>query len=181
MLKKDKGSSGAISILYPLIIVIPTIVLILMLYIAETIKEEIHDDLTLSLMASAIIDIEEFGLSNNIIIKDIDESYNIFLETLRYNMNLDDLYYSKTNDFITGPIIIEQYYIYNVKNDIVTIYKYDQSGFSSSSGILGEIKDPKGNPIVETSIFGKIKFPISLFMGMTTNGTVTEIIGITKN
>jgi len=62
-------------------------------------------DITASNLASAVIDIQEYGVNHNLIIKDPAHAYSIYQDALKVNMGLND-HWEDPAGMISSPVNI---------------------------------------------------------------------------
>lgn len=158
-LKKDEGF-----IQYVLAIMVICIIALISLYMVkmrtiEIQKQEVEDAITASALASAIVDINEYGTYNYIRSNDGHGSgtlagssnewsssetnlLNIFKENLMTNLGLEYRYINgiqtmmpkESNKIISGPVTITKFYIYNHELED-----------GDETGTRKKIKDYRGN------------------------------------
>lgn len=120
-MKKDQGI-----VQYIFCIMFICIIAILMLYnsrarIIEMQKMTIEDGITTSALASALVDVNEYGKyqyirsgSNNEWDQEEWQLFNIFKKTLQNNLNLDSSMKPKNaNGILTSKVVIKNFWIYN--------------------------------------------------------------------
>ena len=139
-----------------------------------------EDALATSNLASALIDIEEYGTTGEIVISSPEEAFSIYKQALKINLQLDENWDSKNITFIGGPIEIAEYIIYNVKEEGVDIYHFSQNGMmqevrvSSASGL----KTPDGTEIESTTVYSRIKFLVNGILGIQVNAEKEKSVDI---
>lgn len=145
-------------------------------------KTSTEDALAASNLASAVIDIEEFGKSHNIIIADPDYAYDIYKEALKNNMELSDDWTSSNKSAISGTVEIMDYIVYNVRNNDVHIYCYGQNSYETviTDG-LGNVAAPNGKIIDNTSIYSRITFPVEGIFDIHTIAVKDLLVDIPLN
>ena len=150
-------------------------------YSYQTIKINTEDALAASNLASAVIDIQEYGISHNIIIPDPEAAFAIYKDALKVNMNLDDSWRSTTRQDISGPVVIQEYIIYNVRYDDVEVHYFGESQYSQIIvGGKGTVTAPNGKIIESTSIYSKITFPVDGIWGIQTIAVKDQLVDITS-
>ena len=87
-----------------------------------------EDALAASGLASAVADLKEYGISHMLVIASADNAYAVYKEALQQNLNLNGDGEVPNKDLISGAVKIENYSIYNVREDQVTIYSYGEDG-----------------------------------------------------
>lgn len=140
-----------------------------------------EDALAASNLASALIDVEEYGISNNIIIDQPEMHFEIYKNALKENLGLNEEWESANRELFSGKIIIEEYIIYNVIDDNVEILMVDDEGnVSVKSSDIGEAFAPNGIPIQSTGVYSEISFPVNGFFGTTVNARKGKLVDVVK-
>lgn len=142
----------------------------------------LEDALAASNLASAVIDVEEYGISHAILIKDPDEAYDIYLSALQGNLNLNEQWECPAEGLIGGKVSVLDYTVYNVKEDVVEIYHYDENGqMFFSDGSLGSVHAPDGKLIESTSVYSEVTYPVRGIMGVETQAHKSNLADIVAN
>ena len=142
----------------------------------------LEDALAASNLASAIIDVEEYGISHSILIEDPLEAYQIYLFALRSNLNLNDEWECPQKGLISGKVRVLDYIIYNVKEEEVSVYHFDEQGqLFRSQGDLGSVQAPDGKVIESTSVYSEVTFPVKGIMGVETEAHKSNLADIVPN
>ena len=177
-MKKREGTIGIGVSLFCVMFVAVIIAYMSQMYSFQSIRIDTEDALAASNLASAVIDIEEYGISHNIIIADPEAAYGIFKDALKVNMRLDDAWNS-SKDEISGPVEIVEYIIYNVRNEDVEIHYFGHSQYSQViTGGKGTVTAPNGKLIESTSIYSKITFPVDAIWGIQTTAVKEQLVDI---
>lgn len=190
--KVQKGNFSSIMVIIPMLIVIPTIMVCLYIYIAQTTKEEIQDNLVTACLAAGIIDVENYGKNEEIIIANAEKSEKVFESCLKSNMRLDSSFLPLNTGVIYGKVTIDSLIFYNVYID-GHIEEYDAKSVGKEWKIIRtreesgsrDVFAPNGEKITETSIYVKISFPCktifsSYVFGRKQDG-IDSIHGINNN
>ena len=120
-----------------------------------------EDALAASNLASAVVDLLEYGISHKIQIQNPLHAYEIYCHALKGNLNLDDAWQCRNTRAIAGPVRIVNYIIYNVADENVKISMVKEDGsVYQSNGSLGTVKAPNGVTIENTSIYSEITCPV---------------------
>lgn len=185
-LKKNDGKLEMLLPLFFILLIIPVIACNLQLSQIKATKATVEDALAASNLASAVIDIEEYGISNNIIIKDPTQAYEIYRDALKINLKLNDSWESDNKAYIAGQVIVESYIIYNVINtedsSEIVIYEFDNNGLINETTIPnGGAVSPNGRTIESTSIYSKIMFPVEGIWGFQKDAVKDNLVDIVKN
>ncbi len=176
---------GQITIVVPMYLLLFLIVMIayfVQLYQYEAIKTYTEDALAASNLASAVIDIQEYGISHDILIASPDEAYDIYQTSLKINMGLSDEWTSNNIYAISGPVEILDYIIYNVKGPDIYIYVYGQNEYDTlvEDG-LGSVEAPNGQIIESTSIYSRITFPVNGIFDIQTVAEKDLLVDVVEN
>lgn len=142
----------------------------------------LEDALAASNLASAVIDIEEYGISHTIRIADVAEAYERYQVAVKENLELDDNWECGNPTLISGKVTIEEYVVYNVEQERVNTFCISKEGnISKTSGALGEVKAPNGIIVEATSVYSEISFPVKGILGITTQahkGKLADIVSV---
>lgn len=139
-----------------------------------------EDALAASNLASAVIDLEEYGISHTVRIANPQAAYERYRSALTGNLNLDGQMRGSENGVITGTVVIENYTVYNVDGNVVCVHCFTPAGRSDWEEPLGVAKSPNGLLIEHTSVFSEISFPIEVVPGvevMARKGKLADIVG----
>ena len=122
----------------------------------------VEDALAASNLASALIDIEEYGKSYTLRIKDPQNAYKIYKEALAVNLALDENERSSQAELLEGKVKILSYMVYNVEGNQVYIFSLSESETMQLlvSGEVGTIHTPDGILVETTTIYSKISFGV---------------------
>lgn len=120
----------------------------------------VEDALAASNLASAVIDIEEYGKSHRIQIKDTDRAFAIYREALCVNLKTDAYLNTTNQDFLAGQVEIIEYIIYNVRDEQIYIQKRNGNGevVEEYQANKGTVYTPDGVCVEETTIYSRIGF-----------------------
>lgn len=148
----------------------------------ETFKaasDYLEDALAASNLASALIDIEEYGISNRLEIADPVEACGRYQEALKENLGLDADWECANKGLISGRVRVEAYIVYNVQGDEVCAYVFAPDGsMGEQRGLLGEARAPNGLLIESTGIYSEISFPMQGFLGIAVNARKGKLVDI---
>lgn len=125
----------------------------------------LEDALAASNLASALIDLEEYGATGNVVIKTPEQAYQIYLDAVKENLSLDENWECRNKDLISGRVKIEDYVIYNVEEGNIMAYRVNEYGLVEETfgGRVGELKTPNGLKIENSGVYSEISFPIQGF------------------
>ena len=139
-----------------------------------------EDALAASNLASAVIDLEEYGISHTVRIEDPQAAYDRYCNALAGNLNLDGQMRGSENSVIQGKVVIENYTVYNVEDGVVYVHCFTPTGRSNWEELLGRSKSPDGLLIEHTSVYSEISFPVEVVPGVEVTarkGKMADIVG----
>lgn len=179
--KKRSGEIATIFSLFAALFLCAVIAYELQIQQYDAIKTSTEDALAASNLASAVIDIQEFGSTHNIIVGDPARAFQIYKDALKVNMGLDESMQSE-NAAITGNVQILQYIVYNVSGTDIDVYCYGENPYTTSyPNGLGTVTAPNGKIIESTSVYSKITFPVKGYFGITTTAVKDKLVDIMIN
>lgn len=142
-----------------------------------------EDALTASNLASAVIDIEEYGRTRTIVIRSPEEAYARYRDALRCNMNLNEMWESENKYLAGGPVEVQEYIVYNVRKEDVEIISFGPEGSREQTvpGGVGKIQTPDGTVVETTAVYSKIAYPVSGILGLQVMAVKQETVDIISN
>lgn len=177
--KKRRGEIATFTLVYLILflLVIEAFALQTRQYLA--LKSDTEDALAASNLATAVVDIQEYGISHNLIVADPDSAYRIFQDTIRVNLNLTDTWMDSTGR-ISGPVTVEQYVVYNVRGQDVEVHSYGPGVTYASvvTGGKGSLTAPNGKIIESTSIYSRISYHVAGYFGTDVPAVKDNLVDI---
>lgn len=178
---KDAGQVEAVWGMFLVTILAVLLYTRLQLAVWQTAGMYLEDALAASNLASALIDVEEYGRSNKIIIEDMESAYQIYEGAVRENLQLDGQWENADKELISGRVEIADYIIYNVDGTMVYASRIARDGHVAESwrGRVGEVYAPNGLKVEHTGVYSEITFPVRGFRGMMIpahKGKLVEIV-----
>lgn len=142
----------------------------------------VEDALAASNLASAVIDLEEYGKNHRIYIRDEKKAFQMFREALECNLKLDSDLNTTNNNFLLGKVSIKDYRIYNVREHLVDIFIFNSLGeiISCTTGNMGEVYTPDNVCVETTTIYSKIGFLVEGLAGREFVGEKEKSIDIVR-
>lgn len=141
-----------------------------------------EDALALSNLASAVIDIEEYGITQKVLITDPEQAYERYCHALRENLGLDSNFTAQNRKLISGQVQIQNYTIYNVAAGVVEVWQRDREGrVSVWSGNVGNVQAPNGQMIEETGVYSEITYPVEGFLGTQVMAHKGKLVDVVRN
>lgn len=142
----------------------------------------LEDALAASNLASALIDLEEYGISHTLQIENPMEAYAVYREALKENLGLDNNWECANRGLISGKVTVESYIIYNVKGTTVKIYDIGADGrMQEGMGYLGTLAAPNGVMIESTGVYSEISFPAESFLGSVVEAHKGKLVDVVMN
>lgn len=124
------------------------------------ISATVEDALVASNLASAVVDIKEFGKSHTIRIQDPENAFLLYREALCHNLHLDEYLNTTNQELFVSGITIEEYIVYNVTDTLVEIYTLNEAGQIQKYETVtkGEVYTPDGVCVETTTVYSRISF-----------------------
>lgn len=145
----------------------------------------LEDALAASNLASALIDVEEYGISHRVQISDVESAFRMYQQAVKDNLHLNDSWESENGAFISGPVTVVNYTVYNVGEELVTIHTMGGDGIlHTTQSTPGNVRAPNGVPVEHTGIYSEISFPVNGLWGITVTahkGKLVDIVSTAKN
>lgn len=140
----------------------------------------LEDALAISNLASALIDLEEYGKSHKVIITDQTAAYEIYTDAVRENLGLDENWECANHTLIAGPVEIVDYIIYNVEHNRVSAVRIGRDGQIRErwSGVRGSVRAPDGVMVEHTGIYSEICFEVEGFAGVSVQAHKGKLVDI---
>ncbi|MCH5337292.1 MAG: hypothetical protein J1E03_00790 [Acetatifactor sp.] len=150
--------------------------------IFQSSSDYLEDALALSNLASAVIDVEEYGLSHQLVISDPYRAYGLYREAVRGNLNLDENWQCPADRLISGPVRIVNYTVYSVSGNDVTVSSFDESGrMNQWTEAMGSAVAPNGILIESTGVYSEIAYQVEGFLGVTVEAHKGKLVDIVAN
>ena len=142
----------------------------------------LEDALALSNLASAVVDVEEYGISNRLVISDPVHAYERYKAALKENLNLDENWESLASGMISGPVSILNYTVYNVSGNDVDISCFDHNGMMIQwRETLGSAVAPDGILIESTGVYSEITYRVDGLFGVSEDARKGKLVDIVIN
>lgn len=140
----------------------------------------LEDALAASNLASALIDIEEYGKTHKVLIRDEERVFEIYQEALKANLQLDDSWECTNKELLVGPVEIVDYIIYNVDGEAVETVRVGNDGqvIERRIGTKGSVSSPDGVVIEHTGIYSELRFAVTGFPGMVVEAGKGKLVDI---
>lgn len=130
-------------------------------------SQYMEDALALSNLAAIVIDVEEYGTTHTILIDDAGLAWTRYQNALRGNLGLNEDWECPNKELISGPVQIENFTVYNVREDSVEITTYQPGGSPARcERPVGTVCAPNGKEIVSTGVYSEISYPVRGMFGM---------------
>lgn len=174
-MKKKKGTMEMFIASLSLMIVPMIIIMNLRLRELKITKNFIEDGLVASNLASATIDLKEYGTTHKIVNDDFSKSFQDYSIALKDNLNLDSNYIPQKTavsnytmyNVVSSKVIIDNFIIYNVIGNDIQVVSRNPDGSNTTSIVtngLGTYKSPDGVLIKSTTIYSRISFKVKGYL-----------------
>lgn len=177
-----KAESGQVSwVLGLFLILFLTILLCMQLQLAlyRASARYLEDALALSNLASAVIDIREYGSTHKVLITDQEQAYARYCSAVCENLGLDEKYEAVGHKLISGRVEIQNYIIYNVTGTKVQVWERSGDGQTREwQGELGEVRTPQGQVIEATGVYSQITYPVEGMLGITVTAEKSNLVDV---
>lgn len=145
-------------------------------------SQYLEDALAASNLAAAVVDVEEYGISNQIRIDDPKKAYQRYLSAVKGNLNLNDDWECSNKSIAAGPIRIVNFTVYNVGENEVEIYHFDETGaMTFRRGNRGYVTAPDGAAVEATGIYSEISYLTKGLFGLEVEAHKGKLADIVKN
>ena len=179
--EKNSGQIGWVTGLFLILFMTVFLYAVLQMERYRAASLYLEDALAASNLASAVVDIEEYGISNQIVIKDLNAAYQRYQRAVRENLNLNEAWEGAEGGVVQGRVRIVNYTVYNVCGDEVVIGSFDETGVKNGSvGILGEVTAPNGVKVESTSVYSEIAFFIGGFPGVNVEARKGNLVDVIR-
>lgn len=179
--EKERGSIEWVTGLFFLLFLAILLSAQLQVEIYRSTSLYLEDALAASNLASAVIDIEEYGISHTVRITDPQEAYNRYVQAVKKNLNLDENWECPNKALISGPVSVERYIIYNVEETVVHVYELDAGRVRMWNGTPGYVSAPNGVAVEATGIYSELSFPVEGLFGVTVQARKGKLADVMVN
>lgn len=178
----EKAESGQVSWVLGLFLILFLAILLYMqlqLAMYKASARYLEDALALSNLASAVIDIREYGSTHKVHITDQEQAYAGYCSAVRENLGLNENYEAVSHKLISGKVEIRNYIIYNVTGTKVQVWERNGDGrILEWEGTLGEVRTPGGQTIENTGVYSEITYPVEGFLGITVTAEKSKLVDV---
>ena len=154
-----KAESGQVSWVLGLFLILFLAILLYMqlqLAMYKASARYLEDALALSNLASAVIDIREYGSTHKVHITDQEQAYAGYCSAVRENLGLNENYEAK-----------------------VQVWERNGDGrILEWEGTLGEVRTPGGQTIENTGVYSEITYPVEGFLGITVTAEKSKLVDV---
>lgn len=181
-MKKDDGFLEQQISLLAVILAAFLIAVLVQLFLHQAAAGILENALAASNLASAVIDLEEYGSSGNLVVTEPEECYQIYSRALKDNLGLDEEWTRPDSSIVSGQVQVYEYSLYEVRGEDVTQYTCAQTGGISRTehaGGTGKVAAPDGTVIHSTSVYSRIGFPIR-FLGLQLDVRMDKCVDVWK-
>ena len=119
-----------------------------------------EDALALSNLAAAVVDIEEYGKTGQVVIGNVYEAKERYERALKANLGLNASWECANKAMISGPVRVDRFIVYNVTEEETVSYVFDESGNLHISAGTGRVTAPNGVLVEATGVYSEISYEI---------------------
>ncbi len=179
--EKNDGQIGCMTGLFITLFLGVMLCAVLQLEHYRAVSLYLEDALAASNLASAVMDVREYGISHNILIAQPEEAYAVYEWAVRGNLNLNAAWEGQAGSLVQGPVSIVRYIVYNVRDGEVTVYHFDENGqMMQWQEKLGNVTAPNGIPVESTSVYSEITFEVEGPFGVTVKAHKGNLADISR-
>lgn len=163
-MRKDEGFVENLTGLLPVLAALLFMVVFIQLNVNQAAAGFIEDALAASGLASAVVDVREYGISRSLVVEDPGKCFQIYKRALADNLGLDDSWVCRNSSMISGKVTVCEYSIYEVTGADVVWYCFPQTGGMTRRefpGGAGTVRAADGTLIHSTSVYSRIGFPVT--------------------
>ena len=177
-----KGQVDVVAAMFFFLMVLIVALFQFKVYVYMAAGAYVEDALAVSNLASALIDVEEYGRSHSVRIRDTQNAFRVYRDALYYNLALNEEGYSAKEDLLTGQIELREYIVYNVFPQEIQISVYDGEGncLRQERAGLGDVETPDGVPVEHTTIYSRVGFRVMGLMGRIIDAEKEKSVDIVR-
>lgn len=142
----------------------------------------LEDALAMSNLASALVDVEEYGISHRLLIRDPAQAYERYQEAVKGNLNLNERWECPALEMVSGPVNIVDYTVYSVSGNDVMVSHFDENGLMSQwEDSLGSATAPNGIPIQSTGVYSEITYLVKGLFGIEVEAHKGKLVDVVSS
>jgi tetratricopeptide (TPR) repeat protein len=182
LLAKSSGQIGWSVGLFSLLFLAVFLCVLQQLERYRTASLYLEDALAASNLASAVVDLKEYGKSHKILIGNPDEAYERYRFAVMGNLNLNQEWEGVEGGVVVGIVKIVDYTVYNVTENEVAVSHYDEDGLKTEwKTPLGGAVAPNGVAVTSTSVYSEITFGVKGMFGIQVRARKGNLADIARN
>ncbi len=182
LFKSDSGEIEFVCGLFFLLFLFLLLVAHLELFRYETSALYAEDALVASNLASAVIDVQEYGISHRIVVRDYVQAYERYETALKNNLALTEQWECNNTELINGKVQVTNYIVYNVLGEKVEWHHRDGDGvWTTAIGDAGSVYTPAGQAVTHTGIYSEIAYELTGMTGLTLPAVQGKLVDITSD
>ena len=142
----------------------------------------LEDALASSNLAAAVIDVEEYGKTHNVLIGNAYQARERFEKALKINLGLNDDGECENKAMISGPVRVENFIVYNVDEEKIVSCRFDGAGnLQVGTYAPGSVTAPNGVKVEANGIYSEISYEIKGFLGLTVQAHKGKLVDVCAN
>ncbi len=126
----------------------------------------VEDALAASNLASAVIDLKEYGKNHTVCIQDPEKAFLLYREALCHNLGTDEALQTTNSELLAADVTILEFIIYNIRDEQVEIYVLDGKGRMKEYRVAqkGEVYTPDHVKVETATIYSRVGFYVNGLM-----------------
>lgn len=140
-----------------------------------------EDALALSNLAAAVIDIEEYGRTGQVMIGNVYEAKARYEKALQENLGLNASWECANKAMISGPVRVDRFIVYNVTEEETISYVFDENGNLQIAGGPGRPTAPNGIPVEATGIYSEISYELEGLFHTRVSAHKGKLVDVCEN
>ncbi|MCR5476402.1 MAG: hypothetical protein K6E92_02110 [Lachnospiraceae bacterium] len=150
-------------------------------YRCRAASDALEDALSGCAMAAALIDVQIYGSTHDLVIGDAMAARDRYLDALREDLGLDAQMQPGPGSLIDGPVTLELFCVYDLRGSEVTqTALYPDGRYGQTTGVAGVLTAPNGQPVPSAGIYGEISFPVRLPFGIRVMARKSQLVTVNE-
>lgn len=141
----------------------------------------LEDTLAASNLAAAVIDLEEYGTTHEVLIRDPEEAFARYQEAVKGNLGLNEAWENSEIEWLQGPVKVERFLVYNVTKQGTFVYEMNGAGkMGTGAKRTGVVTAPNGKMVEHTGIYSELSFQTSGLFDLSIKGHKGILVDVAR-
>ncbi|GEM_PF-3255264 len=180
----ERVKTGGVEYLSAYMMITITGIIMLFSYSAREIRHYqslARDSIDSACLSAALIDLDEYSKGRFIYISNCNKSFDVFLETLKSNMNLNNDF-TPSGRSIYDRVVVYDYTVFNIAEGTLTScsFRTGEPVYKSENYDKDETT-PDGTPIVSSTIYADIGMNVKTLFGIERHVHVRTSVDVVNN